>query len=134
MKNKVLPLLLISILLAGCANNPPIAPASQLQGANYGPYPSNYQAIAKTYYSTVLFDPYSAHYRFLDKPTKGYERAAPVAGGKPVAFGYVVTACVNAKNRMGGYVGEKCERLLIRNGSVASVISPNMFFSEPWYR
>lgn len=134
MSRNLLTLLFLPLLLAGCANNPPIVPASQLQGANYGPYPVNYQAVVKAYYNGALFDPFSAHYRFPDKPIKGYERAAPVAGGKPTRFGYVVTACVNAKNRMGGYVGEKCERLLIRNDAVVAQIYPNMFFSEPWYR
>ncbi len=122
------------LLLAGCANNPKIAPAEQLQGADYGAYPANYQQAIKDYYSKTLFDPYSASYEFPEKPTKAYLRDAPMRGGRPLMFGYAVTACVNAKNRMGGYVGQKCKKLFLKDGKVTAQIVSNQFFGEPWYQ
>lgn len=135
MKTKLLLAMALSIFLTGCANNPPVATAAQLAGADYGKYPENYQQIVKDYYNKVLFDPYSAQFRFPEKPYKGYTRKAPVLGGAPEIFGYVATACVNGKNKFGGYVGEKCERFLIRNGVLVGQFG-NMqpFFQEPWYQ
>jgi hypothetical protein len=120
--------------LTGCATSPPIVPAAELQGADYGAYPKDYKKVVEDYYSPSLKDPYSAHYAFPDKPIKGYTRTAPVAGGKPRNFGYVITACVNAKNGFGAYTGDHCDRLLIRNGVVLEQIPPNVWFAEPWYR
>ena len=47
--------------LNGCALNPS---QEQLQNADYGPYPSNYEEIIKSHYGKKLFDPYSANYTF----------------------------------------------------------------------
>lgn len=102
--------------------------------ADYGPYPKNYQAVLKTYFTTTLIDPYSAVIEFPEKPYKGYTRSAPITGGKPNAFGYVVKACFNAKNRFGGYVGQSCQNYLIHKGKDVYPIEPNMYFSETWYR
>ena len=100
--------------LSGCATVPP---REQMENANYGNYPNNYQEIIKEYYSRVLFDPYSAHYRWIKSPYKGYFSAL----GK-FNYGYVVHVGINAKNRLGGYVGEKQEAVLIHNDAVINAM------------
>jgi len=108
----------IILVLSACATVPT---PKQLSEADYGSYPNNYQEIVKAYYSQVLFDPYSAHYRWIKPPYSGYFSAF----GK-FEFGYIVHVGVNAKNRMGGYVGEKQEALLIKNGMVINSMPLSM--------
>ena len=103
-----------SILFVGsCTTMNPKPTPEQLQNADYGRYPDDYQDIVKEYYSRVLFDPYSAHYRWMKPPYKGYFQMF----GK-LKYGYIVHVGVNAKNRFGGYVGEKQEGILIYNDVV----------------
>lgn len=71
----------------------------------------------KDHFSRSLFDPYSAHFR-IGTPYQGFSTRAPIVGGGPDKFGYLVDVGINAKNRLGGYVGEKEFRLLLRDGRV----------------
>ena len=119
-------------LMVGCTTMQPIN-QSVLDNADYGKYPENYEEIVKAYFSRILKDPYSAVYRF-EKPYKAYLREAPVSGGAPRTFGYIVEVGVNAKNSFGGYVGEKYYKLFIRNGYIQNEVYPNPFFPERWYR
>lgn len=119
-------------LFSGCATMARLTP-EQLASADYGDYPHDYQQLVKDYFETILFDPYSAKYKFTE-PIKGYTRKAPILGGDVDRFGYVVTVWVNAKNRFGGYVGAKQHRFLIRNGQVLEIVYPNPYFSEAWYQ
>lgn len=96
----------LSLALIGCAGQQP--PSSvQIAGANYGSLPANYQEQIKSYFGSVLKDPYTAHYAF-DKPFKGYSQdgAWAPSGGK-VFFGWVAPVNVNARNSYGGYTGNK---------------------------
>ncbi|MBX3331364.1 MAG: hypothetical protein KF722_13235 [Nitrospira sp.] len=61
----------------------------------------------------VLSDPYTAHYRFLGEPQKGYAYLSGTR--KPPVFGYLVQVVINAKNLMGNYVGEQPFRFFIKN-------------------
>ena len=131
-------LILSSILfavvsLAGCANNASIADPALIQDADYGPYPQNLEETVKNHFSMSLFDPFSAQYQ-IGKPYKGYLREAPIKGGEPTVFGYIVNINVNAKNRYGAYVGWKGYRLMIRDDGVVSEIHPNVWFAESWYQ
>jgi hypothetical protein len=95
----MLSLMAVALLLTSCATAPT---KEQMANASYGSYPTNYQASITNYMSNLLFDPYSAVYRF-GSPYKGY---AYVNGTlKPPMFGYLVDVGINAKNRMSGYVG-----------------------------
>jgi hypothetical protein len=64
-------LLILFILACG----PYIPTSQQLETADYGSYPDNYQEIVKDYYSKVLIDPYSAHIRIMKGPEKGHFHA-----------------------------------------------------------
>lgn len=98
-------------LVAACASPPT---DEQVRAANTGPYPTKYEQIVKDNFATSLFDPYSAVYSFTRTPTKGY-------GGNPMdgaRIGWIVCGTVNAKNRLGGYVGAKPFVAIISNGTV----------------
>ena len=104
----VLILVLLLIMLAGCAMKPT---PEQMANADYGSYPSGYQELIKEYYSKQLFDPYSAVYTFGTP-----QRAWNGFGGHN--FGYGVCGTLNAKNRMGGYVGAQTFYFLLKNGLI----------------
>ncbi len=98
--------------LSACAT--PISP-QEIETADYGTPPTgNYEDIIKKEIGAQLFDPYSAVYE-IKPPSKGYTRESPVFGTQK-AFGYKVCGTVNAKNRMGGYVGSVPFFALFRNG------------------
>ncbi len=102
---------LLVALLGACATAPS---AGEIANADYGVYPSGYQETVKNYMAASLFDPYTAVYENWRGPSRGY------SGGNFVKteFGYQVCVDINAKNRMGGYVGRKRYYFLIRNGAV----------------
>lgn len=128
---KALILSLLTLALGACS----IAPVSQTDVANgdYGPFPENYKTIVSEYYRPTLKDPYSAVYVWNVPPFKCYLRDAPVKGGKPREFGFCTFFKMNAKNSYGAYVGERQERLFIKNG-VARELKTNPWFDEPWFK
>ena len=107
---------------------------SELEDADYGAYPTNYQEIATAWFEESLRDPFSAQYRWEGEPQPGYHREAPITGGDVVEFGYIVYVDVNAKNGFGAYTGWEEYRLFIRDGEVKGRIKPNPYFDEPWYQ
>jgi len=110
-------LIIIFIILSSCAMIPLVPTEEQISKADFGFYPENYKEIVKNYYSNSLFDPYSAHYIWLKPPTRGY-----ISIHNQLHFGYLVHIELNAKNRMGGYVGSKAIAVLIKNNYVIGTI------------
>tara|TARA_R110002096_G_scaffold435548_1_gene661346 strand:- start:38 stop:376 length:339 start_codon:yes stop_codon:yes gene_type:complete len=97
--------------LAGCVTTQTMADRSITQAANYGEYPDDYEQIIKSIMMNKLKDPESAQYQFKG-PIKAYLRSAPIAGGNPTVYGYMVYFKLNAKNSYGGYTGFKEYRML----------------------
>jgi len=118
------------VLLNGCGSNPAVSN----KPINYGLYPDNYETIVKSYLQEILFDPYSVKYNVITQPVKAYSRQAPILGGKPDQYGWYSKVCFNAKNRMGGYSGNTCYKLLLKNKRVIHRFTPNVWHSEEWYR
>ena len=115
MKPIALAVVFMMALLAGCATTK--LTSEQAAKADYGEFPTEYDKVIKEHFSRSLFDPYSAHYR-IGFPTQGFSTKAPIVGGGPDQYGYLVNVAINAKNKFGGYVGEKQFRVLIRDGRV----------------
>ena len=115
MKHITLALIAMLAVLTGCTTTK-LTP-EQAAKADYGEYPTNYEQIVKDHFSRSLYDPYSAHFS-IGTPYQGFSTRAPIVGGGPDQFGYSVDVGINAKNRLGGYVGEKQFRLLLKNGRV----------------
>ena len=99
------------ILILGCGLKRPSQ--EDLKSADYGTYPFKYEEIVKSHMSKRLFDPYSAVYEFQGLPTQGWQNYF----GK-IYYGFRGFVYINAKNRMGGYVGSKLFVYLIKNGQV----------------
>jgi hypothetical protein len=102
-------LVVIAVLISACHVRPT---PDQISGANYGPYPDDYETIIKNHYSRSLFDPYSAVYTF-SSPKKAWRSQFGT-----VKYGWVVCGTLNAKNRMGGYVGAKPFYIMIHYNNV----------------
>lgn len=107
----------VSILIAASLSACALKPSQQeIESADYGPYPSDYENIIKQHMSNRLKDPYSAQYQFLGSPRSGWNSF----GG--MKFGYGVCAYINAKNSYGGYTGNKIHFFMINNGYVVKTI------------
>lgn len=104
-------------VLIGCAT-PPVRPTQdQINNADYGPYPDNYEQIIKDQYTKTLFDPYTAVYTFKGSPTKAW-----FSRYGQVMYGWAICGTINAKNRMGGYVGAQPFYFLFHKGNVVQKI------------
>src|SRR5581483_4974479 len=112
-------LLMVPVLLASCASGfgaatPTTPSAQQLLNADYGPDPgTSIEAVVKQFLEPTLFDPFSAVYRVQQPP----KRMWVLRNGAPI-YGYGTCIAINAKNRMGGYVGFKSRFFLINGGVV----------------
>ncbi|MDK2743206.1 MAG: hypothetical protein NDI90_09840 [Nitrospira sp. BO4] len=112
---KICPASLAALFLLctlGCVT--PVTP-EQIASADYGtvPDPQIYQNAVKDYMEGVLFDPYTARYRFVGEPQKSYVYLSGTR--KPPVFGYLVQVEINAKNLWGNYMGEQPFRFFIKN-------------------
>jgi len=107
----------ISLAISGC-----VAPPTQQELAtiDYGPAPTNYEALIKARFEESLFDPYSAQYVF-SPPEQFWFKEAPMMGGR-LYSGWMVKTGINAKNRMGGYTGRKYYGVIIKNGQVIRIL------------
>ncbi|QPD02479.1 MAG: hypothetical protein Nkreftii_000253 [Candidatus Nitrospira kreftii] len=105
-------LALLLLFTLGCVT--PVTP-EQIASADYGTVPAapTYQKAIKHLMQPMLFDPFTARFRFLGEPQKGY---AYLSGRRqPPMFGYLVHVGINAKNLRGNYVGEEPYRFFIKN-------------------
>ena len=106
---------LLLLLTLGCVT--PVTP-EQIASADYGtvPDPPTYQKAIKQLIQPMLFEPFTARFRFIGEPRKGY---AYLSGSRqPPVFGYLVQVGINSKNMMGNYVGEEPLRFFIKNDTL----------------
>jgi len=103
------------LLLAGCVT----VSKEDIAQADFGVFPTNFEADIKNLMAQRLKDPYSAVYRF-GTPRRGYCQDGLAVGHKK-HFGWVVAVGVNAKNAFGAYVGEEIHYFLIAEGRVSDV-------------
>jgi len=89
----------------------------------YGePLTIDYKTPIKKYFEDSLIDPFSAHIKIGEPQQYSYRDS--LIEGRKVHAGYAVPARVNAKNRMGGYVGWKDYIFLFRNNQLAKILTP----------
>jgi hypothetical protein len=93
----------VGAALVGCTPPPPV------DAVHAGPYPDNYKALMADYIKTTFFDPYSIRDVKITKPF-------PARSGFGIAWGVCLT--LNAKNRMGGYIGLDTDFYVIAGSQV----------------
>nr|WP_136251290.1 hypothetical protein [Ningiella ruwaisensis] len=97
----------------------------QEEAADYGPYPNDYETIAKNYLKTELRDPATIQFGEVSKPEKKW------IGDKftGVKYGYLVCVQVNSKNLLGKMTGFRSDAVLIRDGVVIDYVDEGELFS-----
>jgi|ERR1051326_3190264 hypothetical protein len=113
MKRRLLSLTLVASLTA-CAATPPV----KFPDSAYEPLPSSYKEIVTSYLNHTLFDPYSAH---ISWSIIGPFKSSAIVEGKNVPA-WSVPFDVNAKNRLGAYVGERHGYALIYHHQVVYIL------------
>lgn len=96
------------LMMTGCAT----PTSAELERADYGSYPKNFESTIRAHLRSQLKDPDSAQITFLNSPKSGWYSL----GG--LKYGYVVCARINAKNSFGAYVGYRPAYFMIRNDIV----------------
>lgn len=107
---------LTASLLGACSA--PMPNRTEATSADYGEKPSYEAALSlvKEYMAARLIDPFSAVYSCA-QPIKAWASTSKLVhaelGGR-VHYGYVMPCMINAKNRMGGYVGAEKRNFMIK--------------------
>lgn len=109
----------LALLLSGCGTPsvqrvPEPIPVVDTRNADYGPYPSNHEALVRSWAAENLKDPESARFGKISQPRKEY-----MFHNSQPFFGYSVCASINAKNSYGGYTGSQVVWVLIRDNKIA---------------
>lgn len=99
-------IVLVSMFVISCVTMRQPSQAD-LNYADYGQLPSDYREKIMAYYDRNLLDPFSAIYVFCQPFKTWIGEAVGTIGSREAKFSYGWALCgeVNAKNRMGGYVG-----------------------------
>lgn len=111
--------LFMVILFTGCSASAQkvILPTSeQIESADYGEYPTNYEELVKKHITNLLIDPTSPIFSDWKEPKKGWYQER--YGQKKLYYGYKVCFFVNSKNRMGGYAGKSQYLVIINNNQI----------------
>ena len=111
----LVPLALIVFFAGGCDTK---VTKAEMDTADYGPRPVNYQSEIKSYLGLRLTDPKDAIVEFRAGPTQLYNRATPIRGEQ---YGWGVCVWVNDKNRAGAYDGFYPMTFIIRNEKIVAV-------------
>lgn len=119
---KKLFLLAVCLFLFGCATVPQPTP-DQLRSANYGSPPQYVGEQIISYFDQNLIDPLSGIYRFCQPFRTYYYTYGPVWNRNPQTYyGWAVCGEVNAKNRMGGYMGRSQFWVFFRDGQIFAIL------------
>jgi hypothetical protein len=103
------------VLLAACNTK---VTKEEMDTANYGSAPVNYQAEIRSYLSLRLTDPKAAIVEFRAGPQKLFNRGTPVRGEQ---YGWGVCVWVNDKNKAGAYDGFYPMSFVIRDEKIVHV-------------
>jgi hypothetical protein len=101
-----------SVLLTSCAQIKPPTQA-EIDAADYGAEPIDYERVVRNFHQLRLKDPSSAQYQSWSKPVKYWFGTRETS-----TYGYLVCVSINAKNSFGAYTGFQTDGHLIRNGVV----------------
>lgn len=101
--------------MAGCDTT---VTKQEMETADYGPKPLNYQTEIKSYLSLRLTDPKDAIVEFRNEPMQLYNRGTPVRGEQ---YGWGVCVWVNDKNKKGAYDGFYPMSFVLRNEKIVAV-------------
>lgn len=105
----------LSLALAACDTT---VTKQEMETAEYGPAPVNYQDEIKSYLSLRLTDPKQAIVEFRNPPKQLYQRGTGIRGEQ---YGWGVCVWVNDKNKQGAYDGFYPMSFVLRNEKIVAV-------------
>lgn len=114
---------LLTLILSACTSLPS---QQQVDEADYGSFPDDYELIVKAYYNTTVSEPGSTKYNVIHKPVR-YWLASEVDNAY---YGYLVCATVNTKNLFGNYSGFRHDALMIQNDNVVKYVKGGDWWGE----
>ena len=114
--------ILTTLLLSACVALPG---PNQEKEADYGPFPENYQKIAKDYLMAELRDPSSIEIGDISAPTKRWI-GDEFTG---INYGYLVCVNVNSKDFFGKLTGFRSDAVLIREEVVVDYVKDGKLIS-----
>jgi len=118
------------LFFIGCSFGPS---PEELASAYYGEYPENYEQVIRDFATRIAVDPdpNSVHLKF-EEPVKGYMQNQNDPFSKR-EFGWLVKTQINAKNRYGGYAGDRPWEFLIRDGQILLMRSIDIqgYYAKP---
>ncbi len=116
-------LMIVVIGLTGCTTLPT---PTDVDNADYGTYPADYESIVKAFYRSKLNDPDSTRYQLIASPQRYW------LGNEldDVYYGYLVCVTLNTKNLFGGYNGYQTDGILIRNGEVIKHVEEGSWWGK----
>ena len=118
MRNAIFLLVSLATLVQfGCLGSGPRR--EDFDKADFGSYPSNHMQLIQDRLSQVLIDPGSVQNLRSSEPKPMWIQPMFV---DPVVYGYGCWFSYNAKNRYGGYVGQKTYFAFFRNGQLLRTI------------
>ena len=111
-------LVTLALMLAAIAGCDTTVTKQELETANYGAKPVNYQDEIRSYLKLRLTDPKDAIVEFRTEPKVLYQRGTPVRGEQ---YGWGVCVWVNDKNKQGAYNGFYPMSFILRNEKIVAV-------------
>ena len=112
---RLVTLMLTLAAIAGCDTT---VTKQEMDTANYGPKPVNYQDEIRSYLKLRLTDPKDAIVEFRSEPKILYQRGTPVRGEQ---YGWGVCVWVNDKNRRGVFEGFYPMSFVLRDEKIVAV-------------
>jgi len=111
-------LVTLMLTLAATAGCDTTVTKQEMDTANYGPKPVNYQDEIRSYLKLRLTDPKDAIVEFRSEPKILYQRGTPVRGEQ---YGWGVCVWVNDKNKQGAYDGFYPMSFILREEKIVAV-------------
>ncbi len=110
----------------GAIKSDPDPTSANLQAADYGPSPMDYQEKIKKHFHSTLVNPVGLIVE-CGNPRNGWLKVAkepnssfPGAHGYKVIYGWYVCGFLNAQNRMGGYSGRELYFAFFQDGELVA--------------
>ncbi len=119
--------IIMAMAFLGSCATVPRPTREQIEMADCGPLPLMYEKAIKAIIEPYLLDPYSAIFTFTH-PQKGWNKL----GSEPI-YGWFLCGTINAKNRMGGYVGAKPFYAMIKNEIVVNLVHEGITIPDSFF-
>ena len=116
--NRLLAIAPVVVLWAAITGCDTTVTKQEMETADYGPRPVNYQDEIKSYLSLRLTSPKEAVVEFRNEPKQLYQRETTV---REKQWGWAVCVWVNDKNKSGAYDGFYPMSFLLRDDKIVAV-------------